>query len=657
MYNYCITFIRKVGENMAYMIPETIRRTATAGERLVFQTLKTYLPDDYIVYFEPEINGQRPDFVIIGADLGIIVLEIKDYTRNTLYQLNKETWTIRDSLGNLQTVKNPLLQARDYAFNIKDRLETDINLIQTEGKYQFRLKFPYGYGVVFTRLNQKQVIEDGLYSIIEPQYMLTRDEIDPDHDSFSEEIFIEKLINMFHVSFRMEEPLTHEEIKAIRFHLFPEVRISAEFKEPVPYQDQLLLSLHDIKVMDLHQENLAKQIGDKNRLIRGVAGSGKTIILASRAKMLAKEHPNWKILILCYNISLSKNIETIIRNMMNEPENLFDFQMLNETGSLNERLNNIIVRNFHQWLKLDLKMNEFQLEKFLDKIDKGKAITPKYDAILIDEGQDFEPHWLKLISSCLNPETQSLLLVEDRAQEIYSRKRSFIQDTGLDFRGRSKILDINYRNTKEIVEIAWDFYQKFSLLKNKVVKGESEGVEIIPPKSTKRRGPLPGILRVENFNKEMTIIAKQIKRLHEVKKVPYSEMLILYRVKHTSNLKLAQMIIQKLKEENIPFYWITKDDDSKRGFNRDEESVKISTIYSSKGMDFQAVFIVKADLLPFHKEENKEHEVALMYIAMTRAKEYLCISYSGNSEFTEYFDEYRNKLRKVKNEKILKTIS
>ena len=40
--------------------------------------------------------------------------------------------------------------------------------------------------------------------------------------------------------------------------------------------------------MDLHQENLAKQIGDKNRLIRGVAGSGKTLILASRAKMLIK---------------------------------------------------------------------------------------------------------------------------------------------------------------------------------------------------------------------------------------------------------------------------------------------------------------------------------------------------------------------------------
>jgi hypothetical protein len=65
---------------------------------------------------------------------------------------------------------------------------------------------------------------------------------------------------------------TNEDIKAIRYHLFPEVRISAEFRQPAYYQDQLLLSLHNIKAMDLHQENMAKQIGDRHRLIRGVAG-------------------------------------------------------------------------------------------------------------------------------------------------------------------------------------------------------------------------------------------------------------------------------------------------------------------------------------------------------------------------------------------------
>ena len=141
-------------------------------------------------------------------------------------------------------------------------------------------------------LNSKDLVRKDLYTVIEPELCLPGDEIDPDIEEFSEEILMEKILNMFIVPFRLREPLSYEEINAIRYHLFPEVRISAKFKAPVPYQDQLLLSLHDIKTMDLHQENLGKQNGNKNRLIRGIAGSGKTLILASRAKLLSKEHPD-----------------------------------------------------------------------------------------------------------------------------------------------------------------------------------------------------------------------------------------------------------------------------------------------------------------------------------------------------------------------------
>lgn len=76
---------------MAMTMPETIRSTATTGERLLFRTLKEYLPDDYIVYYEPEILGRRPDFVILGPDLGLIVLEVKDYTKHTLLHVNQDT--------------------------------------------------------------------------------------------------------------------------------------------------------------------------------------------------------------------------------------------------------------------------------------------------------------------------------------------------------------------------------------------------------------------------------------------------------------------------------------------------------------------------------------------------------------------------------------
>lgn len=91
---------------MAYMIPETLPRGAkvTAGERLLFATLKEHLPDDYIVYYKPRIFGRCPDFVVIGPDLGMLVLEVKDYTESTLYELFSEEWRIYNKQGELSTV-------------------------------------------------------------------------------------------------------------------------------------------------------------------------------------------------------------------------------------------------------------------------------------------------------------------------------------------------------------------------------------------------------------------------------------------------------------------------------------------------------------------------------------------------------------------------
>jgi hypothetical protein len=626
---------------MAITVPETIRSTATTGERLFFRTLKLFLPDDYIVYFEPEIQGKRPDFVIIGPDLGILVLEVKDYTKKTLFQINHEEWHIITTSGDQAVIKSPMKQARDNMFHVVDVLKKDKSLIQLDGKYKFNLKFPYGFGVVFTRMFAKDFVEEGLYSVIEPNLCLTREEIDPDKEEFSEEILMEKILNMFVVPFRLREPLSMEDINAIRYHLFPEVRISAEFKPPVPYQDQLLLSLHDIKTMDLHQENLAKQIGDKNRLIRGVAGSGKTIILASRAKMLSKQNPDWKILILCYNISLSNAIQQMIYHMLNEPEDLFDFDFSGKDNKKPINSQNIVVRNFHSWLKNDLKIREQQLPEIIEKIERKEAILPTYDAVLIDEGQDFEADWLRLVSLLINEETQSLLLVEDRAQTIYRRKRSYLQDTGLSFQGRSKVLSINYRNTSQIVKFAWDFYREHSMFKNKVVNRNLDG-EIIAPQSTKRKGPEPGIIKAANFFDEMRIVARQMKKLHVERKVPFNEMLILYRVKRTHQYPIIDIIKRSLADEGLPFYWITENDTSKRSFEKEDGKIKISTIDSSKGLDFQAVFIVNADSMPFPLEDDREREVSLLYIGMTRAKEYLCLSYSGESEFTQYLEKIVN---------------
>lgn len=620
---------------MAYMIPETIPRRATAGERVLFQTLRDYLPGDYIAYYEPEIKGKKPDFVVIGPDLGLVVLEVKDYTRHTLFSLNRNEWQLHTSSGQITTVSNPYNQARDYAYEIVKVLTRDKNLIQLEGNHIGKLKFQYGYGAVFTRLKQKDFIQNNIHQIIPPEFVFCRDEIDPDEEGFSEEVLMEKLLNMFIVRNPRRKVLSNEDIQAIRYHLFPEVRISAE---PVYYQDQLLLSLHDIKTMDLYQENLAKQLGDKHRLIRGVAGSGKTLVLASRTKILARTYPEWRILVLCFGIPLSRSLRQLIDRMMEEADDLIDIiQSSPESGCSPGK--QIEVYNFHEWLRNKLNTREELIPQLLGKIEKNETILPTYDAILIDEGQDFESEWLKLLGHMLNPKTQSLLLVEDRAQSIFKRKNSLAQDTGLDFRGRSKILTINYRNTAQIVQFAWDFYRTHSLLQNKVKQGTTEGIDIIPPQSTRRQGPEPRIARFDCFVNEIKDVVEHIRKLHREHRIPYGEMLILYRVKNTYKQSYIDIIKSLLKQAHIPYTWITENSESKRNFNRAEQTVKISTIDSAKGLDFRAVFIVNIENMPFVLEEEEEREVSLFYIGMTRSLEWLFLSYSGDSKFTKYLDD------------------
>jgi superfamily I DNA and RNA helicase len=501
-------------------------------------------------------------------------------------------------------------------------LKQDSQLIVHEGPYQGNLRFPYGYGAVFTRLTQKDMVETQLYGIIPPELCLTRDDIDTDNPSFLADELLSKIQNMFPIKFASREILNNEQISLIRYHLFPEVRIGAtRVAEPQVYEEQVLFSLRDVKVMDLHQENLAKAIGDKHRLLRGVAGSGKTLVLACRAKYLAQLNPDWRILVLCYNVSLAQSINQMIE----------DIDIHTKTP--------IEVDNFHNWAYRTWGMRDDALiEDLLTQIKNHDAPCPQYDAILIDEGQDFEPGWLRLIYAALNPDTHSFLLVEDRAQQIYYRK-ALSKELGISFQGRSKILTINYRNTEEIIKLGWDFYAHFSNGHNH--RHKDDIMEVIPPQSAHRHGPEPVIRRFVNFDREADFIASEIRRLHDNEGIPYSDIAVLYRVRKFRD-NYVDILRSAMASQQIAYYWVSESSTSKRRFRKKDDSVKISTVDSSKGLEFKVVFVCNVDNFPLALEEDIQRDVALLYIAITRAVERLYLTYSGKSVFTEYFEGVKN---------------
>jgi hypothetical protein len=591
---------------MAIMVPSTINKGATQGERLLFTLAKDHLPDDWVGYHEPMIGQRKPDYVFIIPHMGILVLEVKDYKKSSLLSLNTSEWVIQGATKK-EIVRNPLDQAREYAFAIANKLKVDRNLLTYDNGVG-KLKFSYAFGTVFTNLTRLDVVKLGIDSLIPNNLIICGDEIRSESAEFDSGDLFEQLVGMFPFKMKGLERLTEDDINTIRFHLFPEVRIGID----KAYDENDLLKLKSLKAMSIYQETLAKQMGEGHRLIRGVAGSGKTLVLVARAKLLTRMHPEWKILICCFNVILSRSIKSIL--------------------NIDKQYENIEVLTYHEFLYENFRVYEDSLSDSLaNGIEDGYQKAPVYDAVLVDEGQDLEAPWVRLLSRCVNRETGSLLIAEDRAQDIYRRKTSLLKDTGLDFRGRSRVLSINYRNSQKVLEFAWNFYKTF--------RKEEHAEDLISPESTKRKGKDPIVRKFSTFKDETYWIAEEIKFLVE-SGVTHEEILVLYRVQKYNGMSYLEILSNHFKDKGIPFTWSSKDRKAKSSFRIDSGGVKLMTIDSAKGLDYKAVFIIACDLMPLSIVEDKDREVSLMYIGMTRTTDYLYLSYTKESEFTSYLGRF-----------------
>ena len=166
---------------------------------------------------------------------------------------------------------------------------------------QGTLLFPWGYGIVLANISRKQFDSTNLGEVIEPQRVICQDEMT---ESVDAEAFQERLWGM--LPFTRSVPLSLPQIDRIHWHLFPEIRIAAPSQSALFAEEDL--EIPDlIRVLDLQQEQLARSLGEGHRVIHGVAGSGKTLILGYRAEHLAKicSRP---ILLLCYNRTLAKRL-------------------------------------------------------------------------------------------------------------------------------------------------------------------------------------------------------------------------------------------------------------------------------------------------------------------------------------------------------------
>jgi hypothetical protein len=597
---------------MAMLIPAigSCASRMTSGEKRFACRLEDKLEDDYLCWYDVSIGErtQHPDFVIFHPSRGLLVLEIKDWKLDTIHSMDKQHAAILTDHG-IKHVLSPLEQARQYMFAVTTKLERDPQLVWPSGSLKGKPFFPYGHGVVLANISRRQFDGAALGEVLPSHLVICQDEMT---ESADVEAFQKRLWDMFPIKFKMQ--LSLPQIDRIRWHMFPEVRISGQqdmFSEP----GQKTIEIPDVlRVMDLQQEQLARSLGEGHRVIHGVAGSGKTLILGYRAEHLARicQRP---ILVLCYNRTLATKLASVM-----------------EAKGLQDKVN---VVNFHAWCVRQLTAYnagkppddanrdaffEACVERVIRSVDQKRIPSAQYDAVLIDEGHDFKPEWFKLVVQMIHPDTNSLLVLYDDAQSIYNgpkKLRFSFSSVGVQAKGRTTILKLNYRNTAEILAVARAFAD--DLLSP--TDAEEDQAPIVQPMSTGRHGPEPLLIQLPTIKDEAEFLANKLSEANKLG-MPWNDMAIVYR-----HYGIGRQMADTLARKGIPFQW---QQDKKHSYSPSHDSIKLITMHSSKGLEFPLVCIPAVGA-PSKEQENVHDEARLLYVAMTRATHALVMTHHGDT--------------------------
>ena len=264
------------------------------------------------------------------------------------------------------------------------------------------------------------------------------------------------------------------------------------------------------------------------------------------------------------------------------------------------------------------------------KLLESSSRKPTYVSIIVDEGQDFSDNAYRLIRALAGEEHKNdIFIVGDSHQRIY-RNRPTLSKCGINVRGRSSILKINYRTTEEIRKAA------FALLNGLSFDDLDDDVDLGDKCQSLTHGEKPIVKNFADANREFEFILQEIKKLRD-SGVALTDICIVARTK-----KLVDDYIALLTKSGMRAYAIKRNKVDDRNF----EGLRVATMHRVKGLEFKYVFIAAVNnrIIPLPSAINRTDAVSeaeslasekcLLYVAMTRAQKGVYItSYGRQSEF------------------------
>lgn len=394
-------------------------------------------------------------------------------------------------------------------------------------------------------------------------------------------------------------------------------------------------------VLSQEQQRLINlKLDGKPRLVRGVAGSGKSIVLCNWLAKTVKRLEGSKG-VRIWAVYANRSLHRLLRESVESAwDGLHENELFEQPEFPWQKVELLHVKDVLAGMLpgASLSMDAFEFdydraaEEFLNRQDAA-TLLPRCSALFIDEAQDMGPSTLKLLLSIVeqadseDPNSRSAHVFYDNAQNIYGRKTPIWSEFGIDMRGRSTIIRESFRSTIPVAELAVnvlhrltpedDIQDRAELLSLGLIeRSERNGEEWLKVRFNQIDGPKPIYHSCDNRTAEIESIAAHIRHLIQRDGISPNDIVLIYNGQSVMDL-LESRLAPKLAEIGLELS-VQKN----RAYERQENTLVVTTSHSYKGYESEVVLIPCVDQYVTGDGQILANN---LYVAMTRARSLLAI--------------------------------
>lgn len=568
-----------------------LKQKPTQGELHALSVLKD-LSDEYEIYFQPFINGNNPDIIVMREDYGVLVIEVKDWKlENYIIKNDIDNWVLKKE--NIR-IKSPIRQVLAY----KD----DLYNLSIPSLLNHKIKNKKNYGIVHT----------AIYFHNENSSVLKN------------EIKNDKFCPIYGKNNFTTENISKYSLRRYKNNLFHN-DIYKEFNRVLKPSFHTLEQTRAVKLSK--KQSLLAKSSVKQQKIRGVAGSGKTLVLAQRAVNSHMKHGE-KVLILTYNITLRNYIHDNISRVRQE----FCWSYF-------------YINHYHAFIVAEA--NNYQITDFsIDDIGLFEHVEHKiikYKSIFIDEIQDYKEEWIRIIKKYFLADDGEFVVFGDEKQNIYDISLTN-KKPNTTIKGAWSKLDQSFRLSNEILRLAENFQSEFFSEKYELDKAipkqqslDLEGSSIeyynfggstlsdltsfINDKCKKHSIQPQDICILAHTNKLLRDLDYKIRKTTSQKTYTTFETHEMYehlKKTHQNDIRVLRSEIKNIQRNKRYNFWMNAG------------GMKLSTIHSFKGWEVDTLFLIIDNNSNFETDE-------IIYTALTRCRNRLFLLNINNAKYEKFF--------------------